>query len=161
MKKIIRLTESDLVRLVKRVINEKKFENQSEVDRILDKISAHGIDSLTQKEKNILDNPDIVGDEEEYDEPENNDEFIKLYTMIKHDLNFVYTDFPQRWENVKDNKVKANLYKHAIKMMMEGISKGLNRLEEIGEPDSDEIFECNELFIKVSEMLKELFNEGQ
>jgi hypothetical protein len=45
MKKIIRLTESDLIRLVKRVINEKKFTNQSEVDRILDKISSEGIES--------------------------------------------------------------------------------------------------------------------
>ena len=47
MKKIIRLTESDLIRLVKRVINERRFANQSEVDRILDKISSEGMGSLT------------------------------------------------------------------------------------------------------------------
>ena len=69
MKKIIRLTESDLVRLVKRVINEKRFANQSEVDRILDKISSEGMDSLTPDEKEILQNPDKPIESEPEDIP--------------------------------------------------------------------------------------------
>jgi len=50
MKKIIRLTESDLTRIVNRVINE----NQEEVDRILDKISDGGYGSLSIDEKRYL-----------------------------------------------------------------------------------------------------------
>lgn len=60
MKRIIRLTESDLTRLVKRVISEdkKNYENQGMLDAILDKISEFGMDSLTDSEKYILKNPD-------------------------------------------------------------------------------------------------------
>ena len=60
MKRIIRLTESDLIRLVKRVINEdkKNYENQGMIDAILDKIAEFGMDSLTDSEKYVLKNPD-------------------------------------------------------------------------------------------------------
>lgn len=60
MARIIRLTESDLTRLVKRVISEdkKNYENQGMLDAILDKISEFGMDSLTDSEKYILKNPD-------------------------------------------------------------------------------------------------------
>jgi hypothetical protein len=60
MKKIIRLTESDLTRLIKRVINEdkKNYENQGMIDAILDKIAEFGMDSLTDSEKYVLKNPD-------------------------------------------------------------------------------------------------------
>jgi hypothetical protein len=55
MKKIIKLTESDLVRIVKRIIKEN--ENASEIDKVLDKINKYGIESLTFREKQILDFP--------------------------------------------------------------------------------------------------------
>ena len=51
MKKVIRLTESDLMRIVKRVINE----NIDVIDRILDKVGEYGIGSLSKSEKDILD----------------------------------------------------------------------------------------------------------
>lgn len=58
MKKIVRLSESDLVKLVKKVINENKFENQSDVDKVLDKINKFGMESLTADEREFLQNPD-------------------------------------------------------------------------------------------------------
>jgi len=59
MKKVLRLTESELFGLVKNVIKEaKRLKNQDIIDAILDKISSQGIDSLTKTEKYILDNPD-------------------------------------------------------------------------------------------------------
>jgi len=59
MKKIIKLTESDLTKIVNLVIEEKKrFENQEMVDAILDKINEFGIESLTPEEMEILQNPD-------------------------------------------------------------------------------------------------------
>lgn len=152
MKKIIRLTESDLISLVKRVINEKKFNNQSEVDRILDKISTQGIDSLTQREKNILDNPDIVSDE-----PERSDEFYELYEHIKKDLKLITEDFPKRWENVKEHPQEAELFKIVILELYRKISNGIDRLEEM-EPDADEVFECNELYLEAGDILDNLFN---
>ena len=60
MKKIIRLTESELLSLVNKVIVEsKRFKNQEMIDDILDKISSQGIDSLTDFEREMLDNPDV------------------------------------------------------------------------------------------------------
>ena len=60
MKKVLRLTESELVSLVKKMITEaKRLKNQDMIDDILDKISSQGIDSLTKTEKYILDNPDV------------------------------------------------------------------------------------------------------
>jgi len=79
MKKIIRLTESDLIKLVKRVINEqKKFINQDKVDSILDKINKTGMDSLSDTDKQILDKPDddwsdLDTDEEKEGETPNED----------------------------------------------------------------------------------------
>jgi hypothetical protein len=56
MKKIVKLTESDLARIVKRIIKEN--ENASEIDKVLDKINKYGRESLTFREKQILDYPD-------------------------------------------------------------------------------------------------------
>lgn len=58
MKKIIRLSESELVKVIHDIVSEANFRNQSEVDVILDKISKSGMDSLTDKEKQILQSPD-------------------------------------------------------------------------------------------------------
>ena len=73
MKKIIRLTENDLTKLVKRVINETRLKNQEEIDYILDKINREGMSSLTKSEKMMLSNSDI----ENYD---TKDEIITLIT---------------------------------------------------------------------------------
>jgi hypothetical protein len=58
MKRIIRLTESELIKLVNRVLNESKFFHQDKVDSILDKINKYGKDSLSDDELEVLGNPD-------------------------------------------------------------------------------------------------------
>jgi hypothetical protein len=58
MGKIIKLTESDLTKIVRTVINETKFEKQSDIDAILDKINKYGMDSLTWTEKELLQSPE-------------------------------------------------------------------------------------------------------
>jgi hypothetical protein len=50
MKKVIRLTESELINVIKHIIKE----GQSEIDSILDKISRVGYEELNQKEKDYL-----------------------------------------------------------------------------------------------------------
>lgn len=60
MKKVLRLSESELIKLVKKIINERKsFVNQNMVDAILDKIGSDGYESLSDLERQILDNPDM------------------------------------------------------------------------------------------------------
>lgn len=81
MKKIVRLTESDLTRIVKRVVMETKLKNSDEVDKVLDKINKYGEDSLTWLEKEILDNPD---DDHEFKGNDNVHELILL--LLKNDL---------------------------------------------------------------------------
>jgi len=152
MKKIIRLTESDLISLVKRVINEKKFNNQDEVDRILDKISTEGIDSLTRREKKILDNPDLINDE-----PDRGERFYFLYENITNDLESIYDKFVVIWPTIK-NSPEKELYIQLIKTTLDSITLAIDELEEIG-PDSDEVYECNELYIETVNKFNKLFNE--
>lgn len=73
MKKIIRLTESDLTKLVKRIVSESRLKNQEEIDYILDKINRKGMSSLTRSEKMMLSNSET----ENYD---TKDEIITLIT---------------------------------------------------------------------------------
>jgi hypothetical protein len=56
MKRIIRLTEQGLIELVLNVINESRWENEDEINRVLDKINKEGINSLTRSELLILKN---------------------------------------------------------------------------------------------------------
>ena len=57
MKKI-RLTESQLIDLIKEIINE----NQEKIDSILDKINKVGLDNLSKKEREYLDYHATTGD---------------------------------------------------------------------------------------------------
>jgi hypothetical protein len=82
MKKTIKLTESDLTRIVKRVVMETKLQNSSEVDKVLDKMNKYGKDSLTWLEKQILDNPDDTDNDFEGDD--NVHELISI--LLKNDL---------------------------------------------------------------------------
>ena len=104
MKKIIRLTESDLTRIVNRVINE----NQEEVDRILDKISDGGYRSLSVDEKRYLNAfskhegrpDDFVDPSEQYDESEKEGE--KFTSSFKHipTIEFVVTSIEKKTKNL-------------------------------------------------------------
>jgi len=68
MSKKIRLTESELVSLIKKMVNEA----MSDIDNILDKISQSGIESLSPQEKEYLHHYSTTGEfmdtEDEYDE---------------------------------------------------------------------------------------------
>ena len=80
MKKVIRLTESDLLRIVKRIIKEN--ENSSEIDKVLDKINKYGKEYLTFREKQILDEPDNT--DYKFLGGDNAHEFISL--LVKNNL---------------------------------------------------------------------------
>ena len=164
MKKIIRLTESDLVRLVKRVINEKRFANQSEVDRILDKISSKGMGSLTPEEKSILDNPDApIEREPEIEEPETRDDkdsdFYKLYEKVKEGLTYFIEKFPLQWSKVKFSSKKEQTIKKILESM-DKIGVALDTLEDM-DSDAYEVEECKKLFEEANEIINELFNEDE
>lgn len=107
MRKVIRLTESDLIRLVKKVIKESKFKNQSIVDDLLDKISSQGIESLTDRERRILQNPDddINSDDQS--------EIIEVLNFIKNlfiKKGIVNPDDIKIQREDKDNVINATGY---------------------------------------------------
>jgi hypothetical protein len=84
MKKIIRLTESELTYLIKNIIKEqKRFENQERIDAILDKISEFGMESLTDDEMDLLKNPDKKIEYVELEQTEDmQDEIILMLTLM-------------------------------------------------------------------------------
>ena len=164
MKKIIRLTESDLIRLVKRVINEKKFTNQSEVDRILDKISSEGMDSLTPEEKEILQNPDKpieVGPE--VDEPETTDmesnDFNIMYEKVKEGLTYFIEKFPLHWSKFKFSSKKEQTIKKVLDTL-EQIGVTIDMMEDM-DSESYEVEECKRLFYEAKMLINEFFDEGE
>jgi hypothetical protein len=86
MKKVLRLTESELVSLVNKMITEaKRLKNQDIIDAILDKISSQGIDSLTKTEKYILDNPD-----DDLDKTEDSDFMSHELDCLKSYIEFMF-----------------------------------------------------------------------
>lgn len=91
-KKNIILTEDQMSRLTKRVVEEqRRFENQGMVDAILDKISEYGMDSLTDEEKNILNNPDEKFEsDEELDDAE---DIIKSNEAISRLISSGFIDY--------------------------------------------------------------------
>lgn len=83
MKKVIKLTESDLMRIVKRVIKENEDQsgiNQSEIDKVMDKIKKYGEHSLTFRDKQILDFPHS---DYTFEGGDNVHKFISLLTKNK------------------------------------------------------------------------------
>jgi hypothetical protein len=60
--------------LRKLLIETAKLPNQEEIDRVLDKISVSGMESLTPEEKAVLDNPEAEPEKEPYVDPYEEDE---------------------------------------------------------------------------------------
>jgi len=75
MKKI-RLTESELVSLIKRMVNEA----MSDIDYILDKISQGGMESLTDKEKQYLQHYSETG--QYIDDEEETEDFLGVSEFV-------------------------------------------------------------------------------
>ena len=164
MKKIIKLTESDLIRLVKRVINERKFANQSEVDRILDKISSEGMDSLTPEEKEILQNPDKpIEVEPEVEEPETREmesnDFNIIYEKVKEGLTYFIEKFPQHWSKFKFSSKKEQTIKKVLDTL-EQIGVTIDMMEDM-DSESYEVEECKRLFYEAKMLINEFFDEGE
>ncbi len=75
MGRIVRLNEREFDNLIKKIIIEsRRFNSQEVVDKILDKISSQGLDSLTDKERYILNNPD-----EEFEMDDSEDDYDESY----------------------------------------------------------------------------------
>jgi len=164
MKKIIKLTESDLIRLVKRVINEKKFTNQSEVDRILDKISSEGMDSLTPEEKHILQNPDKpIEVEPEVDEPETTDmepnDFTNLYEKVKNGLTYFIEKLPLDWDKINRSPRRKETIEKLLNLL-DNIGASIDKMEDM-DSESYEVEECKKLFYEAKMLINEFFDEGE
>jgi len=97
MGRVIKLTESDLRRIVKRVINEQMlYENIEVIDKILDKVGESGIESLSKSEKDILDkysewikggnSPADFKLDDEFDEGDMDELVIRLLAANKHTM---------------------------------------------------------------------------
>lgn len=90
------ITENQL-----RLLIEKKFVNQDEVDTILDKISSSGYGSLSDLEKEILKNPDTPIERGDSEDSNCIDELVNLllsYSLIEEDKINRYEDFIEVYE---------------------------------------------------------------
>jgi hypothetical protein len=77
MKKI-RLTESELVSLIQKMVNEA----MSDIDNILDKISQEGMESLSQQEKEYLRHYSETGEYMDVEDEEDSLEVSQF--VVKH-----------------------------------------------------------------------------
>lgn len=103
MKKVIRLTESDLSNIIKRVIKETRIENQYEIDRILDKISEMGIDSLTRSERMTLSGSDVKG-------YSSKDEIIGMIVDITDNCGLITTGDLQRGSDILLQEIDGEIH---------------------------------------------------
>lgn len=74
-------------KVLRRMLLEASLPNQEEIDRVLDKISNQGINSLSPEDKRVLDNSDAKPDTRPYQDPYNDDadqdeEYLKLKANI-------------------------------------------------------------------------------
>jgi len=89
MKKVVRLSESDLVKLIKNMLSEQKnFRSQEYVDRILDKLNKYGVDSITDDEREILNNPN----DDWGDAPDEENEYVETVIKTMSELGFIETN---------------------------------------------------------------------
>jgi hypothetical protein len=102
MKKIIRLTESDLTRIIKRVINEENmFNSLSDVKLFYLKNSPKSLEDLIEEQVNFwLHRLDPVG--------------VGSLDKLKLAVGSLTWDKVRSWVRFKDNKTKENMCKSFI-----------------------------------------------
>ena len=108
MKKVIRLTESDLVRIVKRVIKE-----QAEMSSPKYRMNAWTPDSWYDEDERQVDDIDDDFEEEVEFGPEDYDNFMDYIKDIKHNWSLGYGAPGKRWydKHTKTQPVKIRKYK--------------------------------------------------
>lgn len=82
MKKVIKLNESDLVKIVKKIISE-TTDKENTINYLLDKINRYGKDSLTDDELDMLKDPDSIEYSIEDEGSENVHKVVKILQELK------------------------------------------------------------------------------
>lgn len=83
MKKIIRLTERDLTRLVKRVINENK-ESVTDYEEVMNELLSDFVYEIKEKIKEFEKAFNVVGNVLEYNKDLDDDNRKELFDMLRH-----------------------------------------------------------------------------
>jgi hypothetical protein len=118
MAKIVRLTESDLTRLVKRVINESKYLKSRDMDRWMDDEKGRYVDDI--------ENFDTDYDEEEFDDY---DSFSEKHPGSTRHFN---------WGGDEAGKGIFDTYKNKYGPLKVRTRRNMDESEESGEERSDE-----------------------
>jgi hypothetical protein len=134
------ITESQFKLLV-----EKNFVNQEEVDYILDKINKSGYDSLDDVEKYILNNPDepvVHGNPEDSNCINELTDLLISHNLIDEEKINRHDDFIEIYEFADAPDIEWFNGENFIRMycMVDGNNQAYMDFEDDGEEDRDEVY---------------------
>lgn len=138
------ITESQY-KLITKIVAEANFENQSNVDTVLDKINKYGIESLNDFEKKVLGNPNKMIDLPDGDGEET---YVQKAIKVLTDLNFIDLDKVNIYENHFElYEIKGKHFNYfeksdgflIINVDYDDISRTINLIVSSEDVDEDEL----------------------
>lgn len=139
-------------------VNEGKYEEDHELNRILDKISSKGIESITSQEKayldgDVIDEPqydgtyktgrNIIGPNGEYLDTDKSDFVFKVYDIETDEFhssnNFGISVFDKEGKFMVDEHVSDELFPELKKIGLEDLAEG--ELEYLGSLKKDSLID--------------------
>jgi hypothetical protein len=129
-----------------RLLSEKNFVNQEEVDAILDKISNSGYDSLNDMEKHILKNPDAEVERGEHVDSNCIDTLVEMlfeYGLIERDKINIYDEFVEIYDFSDVAGIDWFNEENFVRMycMVDGDMKVVVEFEDNGEEERDQVYD--------------------
>jgi predicted DNA-binding protein YlxM (UPF0122 family) len=126
MKKIIKLTESDLTKLIKKVINESETITKSMIDKVKDRLTPNQVKLLTMR---YVDNmsPSEIGDKLGFSAVSVRQKLKTTENQLKR-LSYIMDKNPDMTDNQKKS-IKIEMFDSELRTLIEKYSKSLSKEE--------------------------------
>ena len=126
MKKIIKLTESDLTKLIKKVINESETITKSMIDKVKDRLTPNQVKLLTMR---YVDNmsPSEIGDKLGFSAVSVRQKLKTTDNQLKR-LSYIMDKNPDMTDNQKKS-IKIEMFDSELRTLIEKYSKSLSKEE--------------------------------